>query len=79
MAAPTRVWLDRRRQHQERTYEELIVKMAKEVVNPATTEKRRTVAQDSLLNACVRFSEFHNLNAAALYWGAIRRAKEGTS
>jgi hypothetical protein len=72
---PTRAWADRRRQHQERTYEAIIVKMAREVCDPATTAERRVKARDSLLNACVRFSEFHSLNAAALYHGAIRKAQ----
>lgn len=75
MASPRYGTMTRRRQRQEEGYEKIIVGMAREVVDPATSEERRARAQDSLLSACCRVGQFHSLNAAALYWGAIRRAE----
>jgi hypothetical protein len=77
MSYLTPAWTHRRRAKQEEGYEKLIVSMAREIVNPETTEKRRARAQESLLNACARVSAFHSLSASRLYWGAIRRAREG--
>jgi hypothetical protein len=68
-------WASRRRQHTERTYEKLIVKMAQEVVDPNTSPERREKARDSLLNACAMVGAYHSLNASALYLGAIKRAQ----
>lgn len=73
----TPAWTGRRRAKQEEGYERLIVAMALEVVDPKTTPERRAKAQESLLNACARVSAFHSLSASRLYWGAIRRAREG--
>jgi len=69
--------MTRRRQKQEEGYEAIIVNMARSIVDPKTSEERRAKAQDSLLNACAKIGAFHSLNAAALYWGAIRRAQHG--
>jgi hypothetical protein len=76
MTAPTRAWGNRRRQRQEEGYEGLIVRMAREIVDPATTTARRERCQESLLNACVKVSTFHSLSASRLYWLAIRKAEE---
>ena len=77
MPAIAQATMHRRRQRQEEGYEALIVNMAREVVDPKTTEERRARAQESLLNACARVSAFHSLSASRLYWGAIRRARDG--
>jgi hypothetical protein len=80
MPVIARATMYRRRQRQEEGYEKLIVNMARTIVDPKTSEERRTKAQDSLLNACAKISAFHSLNASALYWGAIKRAtQEGSS
>jgi len=75
----TPAWTGQRRKKQEEGYEKLIVNMARRVIDPNTTEEERAKAQDSLLNACVQVSAFHSLNAAALYWGAIKRASQGAA
>jgi hypothetical protein len=71
-----KVWGDRRRQHQEEGYEQLIVESAHTIVNPETTPERRERAQRSLINACVMVSGYHSLDAGRLYWAAIRKATE---
>jgi hypothetical protein len=76
MSYLTPVWSARRRFKTEETYERIIVSMAREIVNPATTPERRKRCQDSLLNACVMVSAFHGLSASRLYWTAIRKAED---
>jgi hypothetical protein len=76
VSAPTRAWGNRRRQQQEEGYEALIVRMSTEIVDPETSPERREKAQESLLNACAKVSEFHSLSASRLYWAAIRKAEE---
>jgi hypothetical protein len=50
--------------------------MAEEIVNPETTPERRERCQESLLDACARYSLQHGLDARRLYWGSIRKAEE---
>lgn len=63
-----------RRQKTEMGYEKLIVNMARRIVDSNTTPEERDKARDSLLNSCAQVSQFHALDAASLYHGAIRRA-----
>ena len=71
-----RAWGDRRRQRQEEGYEQLIVKMAREIVDPSTSPDRRERARACLLNSCAMIGAYHSLNATALYLGAIKRAQQ---
>jgi hypothetical protein len=80
--ALTLAWTARRRYKTEETYERIIVGMAREIVDPATTAERRARCQDSLLNACVMVSTYHGgFSAGKLYWLSLRKAgelREGT-
>jgi hypothetical protein len=67
----------RRRQKVEASYEAIIVKMARAIVNDKTTPERRARCQERLLSACSMISAYHSLSASALYRGAIRRAQQG--
>jgi hypothetical protein len=68
----------RRRARIEETYERLIVAMSREIVDPETSPERRERCQESLLDCCARYALQHGMSAGRIYWGAIRKAQEGT-